>query len=188
MGGSQTTRIYSKSKGWYTSYLLFIHRQTLGLCNELNLYKVHVLVSPVEYINIKVVPATPYTTGLHGLLSVYCLFTVCLLSVYCLSTVCLLYIYCLFTVCLLSVYCTSYTTGLQGLYRGAIPNAQRAAVVNGVQIPTYDVTKRNLLAADFQVSPTQGNNNNFFIYSKIQYNYESNKKYGNSGDCSRSVP
>jgi len=36
--------------------------------------------------------------------------------------------------------------GIRGLYRGSIPNAQRAAVVNGVQIPTYDVTKRNLLA------------------------------------------
>ena len=41
---------------------------------------------------------------------------------------------------------------MEGLYRGAIPNAQRAAVVNGVQIPTYDVTKRNLLAGGFSVS------------------------------------
>ncbi|KAL5265123.1 hypothetical protein ACHWQZ_G006010 [Mnemiopsis leidyi] len=40
--------------------------------------------------------------------------------------------------------------GMRGVYRGAIPNAQRAAVVNGVQIPTYDVTKRNLIAAGFQ--------------------------------------
>ena len=40
---------------------------------------------------------------------------------------------------------------MRGVYRGAIPNAQRAAVVNGVQIPTYDVTKRNLIAAGFQV-------------------------------------
>ncbi|KAL5265122.1 hypothetical protein ACHWQZ_G006010 [Mnemiopsis leidyi] len=42
------------------------------------------------------------------------------------------------------------TEGMRGVYRGAIPNAQRAAVVNGVQIPTYDVTKRNLIAAGFQ--------------------------------------
>eukprot|EP00116_Pleurobrachia_bachei_P010162 sb/3470424/ len=41
--------------------------------------------------------------------------------------------------------------GLKGLYRGAVPNAQRAAVVNGVQIPTYDVTKRNLLSLGLEV-------------------------------------
>lgn len=38
------------------------------------------------------------------------------------------------------------TEGWRGFYRGAVPNAQRAAVVNGVQIPAYDVTKRNLLS------------------------------------------
>ena len=38
------------------------------------------------------------------------------------------------------------------MYRGAVPNAQRAAVVNGVQIPTYDVMKRNLIAAGFEVT------------------------------------
>lgn len=42
--------------------------------------------------------------------------------------------------------------GMKGVYRGALPNAQRAAVVNGVQIPTYDVTKRNLIAAGFEDS------------------------------------
>ncbi|XP_063677100.1 kidney mitochondrial carrier protein 1-like [Bolinopsis microptera] len=42
------------------------------------------------------------------------------------------------------------TEGMRGVYRGAIPNAQRAAVVNGVQIPTYDVMKRNLIAAGFE--------------------------------------
>ena len=41
---------------------------------------------------------------------------------------------------------------MRGVYRGAIPNAQRAAVVNGVQIPAYDVAKRNLLAVGYQVS------------------------------------
>ena len=58
--------------------------------------------------------------------------------------------------------------GLKGLYRGAVPNAQRAAVVNGVQIPTYDVTKRNLLSLGFEV----WENNNIFttIYtSKSSY-------------------
>ena len=46
------------------------------------------------------------------------------------------------------------TPGIHGLYRGAVPNAQRAAIVNGVQIPTYDVTKRNLLSAGFSVRIT----------------------------------
>ena len=40
--------------------------------------------------------------------------------------------------------------GMRGLYRGAIPNAQRAAVVNGVEIPTYDVCKRCLLSGGWQ--------------------------------------
>lgn len=46
------------------------------------------------------------------------------------------------------------TEGMRGVYRGAVPNAQRAAVVNGVQIPTYDVTKRNVLAAGFEDNTT----------------------------------
>ena len=49
---------------------------------------------------------------------------------------------------------TIYDTisGWRGFYRGAVPNAQRAAVVNGVQIPAYDVTKRNLLSHGYTVS------------------------------------
>ena len=39
-----------------------------------------------------------------------------------------------------------HTEGRRGLYRGAVPNAQRAAVVNGVEIPTYDICKRWLVS------------------------------------------
>ena len=52
---------------------------------------------------------------------------------------------------LLSPLLMKMFAGMRGVYRGAIPNAQRAAVVNGVQIPTYDVMKRNLIAAGFEV-------------------------------------
>jgi len=41
---------------------------------------------------------------------------------------------------------TYSTAGLAGLYQGKWPNAKRAAVVNGVEIPTYVMTKNKLLS------------------------------------------
>ncbi|XP_008426688.1 brain mitochondrial carrier protein 1 isoform X1 [Poecilia reticulata] len=37
------------------------------------------------------------------------------------------------------------TEGTRGLWRGVIPTAQRAAIVVGVELPFYDVTKKHLL-------------------------------------------
>jgi len=43
--------------------------------------------------------------------------------------------------------------GVAGLYQGKWPNSQRAAVVNGVQIPVYVVTKNKLMSLGFQDNP-----------------------------------
>ncbi|XP_061902504.1 kidney mitochondrial carrier protein 1-like [Entelurus aequoreus] len=37
------------------------------------------------------------------------------------------------------------TEGTKGLWRGVIPTAQRAAIVVGVELPVYDITKKHLL-------------------------------------------
>uniref|UniRef100_A0A3Q2C9U4 Solute carrier family 25 member 14 n=1 Tax=Cyprinodon variegatus TaxID=28743 RepID=A0A3Q2C9U4_CYPVA len=37
------------------------------------------------------------------------------------------------------------TEGTRGLWRGVIPTAQRAAIVVGVELPVYDITKKHLL-------------------------------------------
>jgi hypothetical protein len=45
--------------------------------------------------------------------------------------------------------------GLQGLYRGILPNMQRAAIITGVELPVYDsvksffVNKLNMNAKNF---------------------------------------
>lgn len=38
--------------------------------------------------------------------------------------------------------------GIPGLWRGVIPTAQRAAVVAGVELPVYDITKKHIIKAD----------------------------------------
>ena len=43
--------------------------------------------------------------------------------------------------------------GLAGLYQGKWPNSQRAAVVNGVQIPVYCVTKNKLMSYGYADHP-----------------------------------
>lgn len=47
--------------------------------------------------------------------------------------------------CFLDMY---RSEGIKGLWRGVGPTAQRAAVVAGVELPVYDITKRNLIIAD----------------------------------------
>ncbi|XP_029556447.1 kidney mitochondrial carrier protein 1 isoform X2 [Salmo salar] len=37
------------------------------------------------------------------------------------------------------------TEGTRGLWRGVIPTAQRAAIVVGVELPVYDITKKHLI-------------------------------------------
>ncbi|XP_035208620.1 kidney mitochondrial carrier protein 1-like [Stegodyphus dumicola] len=44
--------------------------------------------------------------------------------------------------CFLDIYCTE---GVKGLWRGVCPTAQRAAVCAGVELPVYDITKKNLI-------------------------------------------
>ncbi|GFV31625.1 brain mitochondrial carrier protein 1 [Trichonephila clavipes] len=44
--------------------------------------------------------------------------------------------------CFLDIY---KTEGVKGLWRGVCPTAQRAAVCAGVELPVYDITKRNLI-------------------------------------------
>ncbi|TSP68518.1 Brain mitochondrial carrier protein 1 [Bagarius yarrelli] len=39
------------------------------------------------------------------------------------------------------------TEGTRGLWRGVIPTAQRAAIVVGVELPVYDITKKHLIAS-----------------------------------------
>lgn len=48
--------------------------------------------------------------------------------------------------CFLDMY---KTEGVKGLWRGVGPTAQRAAVVAGVELPVYDITKKHLIRADF---------------------------------------
>lgn len=38
--------------------------------------------------------------------------------------------------------------GVRGLWRGVVPTAQRAALVAGVQLPVYDLTKERLCASN----------------------------------------
>ncbi|CAE1310383.1 SLC25A14_30 [Acanthosepion pharaonis] len=38
--------------------------------------------------------------------------------------------------------------GIPGLWRGVIPTAQRAAVVAGVELPVYDITKKHIIKSD----------------------------------------
>ncbi|XP_023209577.1 kidney mitochondrial carrier protein 1-like [Centruroides sculpturatus] len=47
--------------------------------------------------------------------------------------------------CFLEMY---KNEGIKGLWRGVGPTAQRAAVVAGVELPVYDITKKNLIRAD----------------------------------------
>ncbi|NXS12891.1 UCP5 protein, partial [Neodrepanis coruscans] len=35
--------------------------------------------------------------------------------------------------------------GTRGLWRGVVPTAQRAAIVVGVELPVYDITKKHLI-------------------------------------------
>ncbi|XP_054717931.1 kidney mitochondrial carrier protein 1-like [Uloborus diversus] len=44
--------------------------------------------------------------------------------------------------CFLDIYGSE---GIKGLWRGVCPTAQRAAVCAGVELPVYDITKRNLI-------------------------------------------
>ncbi|XP_015918569.2 kidney mitochondrial carrier protein 1 isoform X2 [Parasteatoda tepidariorum] len=44
--------------------------------------------------------------------------------------------------CFLDIYSSE---GLKGLWRGVCPTAQRAAVCAGVELPVYDITKKNLI-------------------------------------------
>ncbi|GFR13190.1 kidney mitochondrial carrier protein 1 [Trichonephila clavata] len=44
--------------------------------------------------------------------------------------------------CFLDIY---KTEGVKGLWRGVCPTAQRAAVCAGVELPVYDITKKNLI-------------------------------------------
>ena len=37
--------------------------------------------------------------------------------------------------------------GVRGLWKGVVPTAQRAALVAGVQLPVYDLTKQRLCAS-----------------------------------------
>ncbi|XP_031428485.1 kidney mitochondrial carrier protein 1 isoform X1 [Clupea harengus] len=39
------------------------------------------------------------------------------------------------------------TEGTRGLWRGVIPTAQRAAIVVGVELPVYDITKKHLIGS-----------------------------------------
>ena len=38
--------------------------------------------------------------------------------------------------------------GVRGLWRGVVPTAQRAALVAGVQLPVYDLTKQKLCSSN----------------------------------------
>ena len=42
--------------------------------------------------------------------------------------------------------------GFKGLYRGMLPNMQRAAVITGVELPVYDSAK-NMLVEDLHMNP-----------------------------------
>ncbi|XP_024053105.1 brain mitochondrial carrier protein 1 isoform X2 [Terrapene carolina triunguis] len=39
--------------------------------------------------------------------------------------------------------------GTRGLWRGVVPTAQRAAIVVGVELPVYDITKKHLILSGF---------------------------------------
>ncbi|XP_029648341.1 kidney mitochondrial carrier protein 1 isoform X1 [Octopus sinensis] len=38
--------------------------------------------------------------------------------------------------------------GVRGLWRGVVPTAQRAAIVAGVELPVYDITKKHILKSE----------------------------------------
>ena len=48
--------------------------------------------------------------------------------------------------------------GVPGLWRGAVPTASRAALVAGVQLPVYDMSKHFMLSHDF----LPGNDSKYF--------------------------
>ena len=61
----------------------------------------------------------------------------------------------------------SKNEGLKGLYRGIVPNMQRAAIITGVELPVYDSVK-SFFVQKFNMNPKKFSTHFRYLFTTIE--------------------